>query len=222
MTGHCLIVGVGPGLGLSIARRFSARGFRTGLVARRADRLAGYCESLKADGVTSRAEAADVTDRGGLGRAIDALVAANGAPDVLVYNAFAKGEGLASEMTVDAMMENVRINAGGAINTLQLALPHMRKTGARSGKRAILISGGGAAIDVWPTLAPLGAGKSALRNFSLNLAGELKDEGVHVATVTICQHIKSGTRFDPDRIAAVYTALYDEQPDAWRAEVVYR
>lgn len=218
MAGHCLIVGAGPGLGLSLARRFGARGMAVGLVARRAAALDEYVDQLRGEGLAVEAAAADVADRTALKHALQILMDHQGTPDILIYNAFHRAEGLASRMAVDDMLESVRINAGGAVNAVQLVLPGMRA----AGKGTILITGGGAAIDPWPALAPLGVGKAALRNFALNLAEELKPEGIHVATVTICDHIAPGTRFDPDRIARVYTDLADEPRGAWRAEVIYR
>ena len=38
-SGHLLLVGAGPGLGLAVARRFAAGGYRVTLVARSAERL---------------------------------------------------------------------------------------------------------------------------------------------------------------------------------------
>ena len=38
-SGHLLLVGAGPGLGLAVAHRFAAGGYRVTLVARSADRL---------------------------------------------------------------------------------------------------------------------------------------------------------------------------------------
>ncbi len=45
-SGHLLLVGAGPGLGLAVARRFAAGGYRVTLVARNADRLAELARSL--------------------------------------------------------------------------------------------------------------------------------------------------------------------------------
>ena len=45
-SGHLLLVGAGPGLGLAIARRFAAGGYRLTLVARSAGRLGELALSL--------------------------------------------------------------------------------------------------------------------------------------------------------------------------------
>lgn len=215
---HCLIIGAGPGLGLSLARRFGAMGMRIGLVARRASALESYADGLSEEGLTVEAAPADVTDAAALRRAVDVLVRHLGPPEVMIYNAFRRGGGKASRLSVAEMLESVRGNAGGALNASGLVVPMMRD----KGQGTILITGGGAAIDPWPDLAPLGVGKAALRNYALNLAAELAPEGIHVATVTICDHIRPGSRFDPDRIAGIYADLYAEAQDAWRTEVIYR
>lgn len=215
---HCLIVGAGPGLGLSLARRFVALGMHIGLVARRAASLEALCDELAGEGVRVEATPADAADATDLRRAIDLLVRHLGPPEVLICNAFRRGAGAASNLSVDEMLESVRLNAGGAVNACGQVVPMMRD----KGQGTILVTGGGAAIDPWPTLAPLGVGKAAVRNYALNLAAELAPEGIHVATVTICDHIRPGTRFDPERIAGVYADLYHEAPDNWRSEVIYR
>jgi short chain dehydrogenase len=45
-SGHLLLVGAGPGLGLGVAHRFAAGGYRVTLVARSADRLGELARSL--------------------------------------------------------------------------------------------------------------------------------------------------------------------------------
>ncbi len=49
-------------------------------------------------------------------------------------------------------------------------------------------------------VAALGIGKGALRHLAFDLADELTNQNIHVATVTICGTIQPGTPFDPDRI----------------------
>jgi short-subunit dehydrogenase len=54
--GHLMLVGAGPGLGLAIAHRFAAGGYRLTLVARSADRLGELARGLDDTGaeVTTR------------------------------------------------------------------------------------------------------------------------------------------------------------------------
>jgi len=53
------------------------------------------------------------------------------------------------------------------------------------------------------------------------LADELKADGIHIATVTICGAIAPGTKFDPAAIAAVYWQLHAQTPDHWQVEYTY-
>ena len=39
---HCLVVGVGPGLGMGCVRRFAADGYRVSMIARHAGRLESW------------------------------------------------------------------------------------------------------------------------------------------------------------------------------------
>ena len=41
------------------------------------------------------------------------------------------------------------------------------------------------------------SGKAAVRNLAFSLYADLKDSGIHAATVTICGTVAPGTPFDP-------------------------
>lgn len=56
------IVGAGPGLGLSLARRFGSEGFIVALVSRDQARLDKLVALLCCDGITAQGHEADVTD----------------------------------------------------------------------------------------------------------------------------------------------------------------
>src|SRR4051812_23542211 len=64
------LVGAGPGLGLSIAKRFGSAGFQVALLARNAGKLDQLVGELTALGVTARPYVANVGDRQGLGAAL--------------------------------------------------------------------------------------------------------------------------------------------------------
>ena len=86
----------------------------------------------------------------------------------------------------------------------------------------LLTGGGGFAFEPMPALASLGAGKAALRNLAFSLHAELKDSGIHAATVTICGIVRAGTPFDPDRIAESYWALHAQAAGSFEREVQFR
>lgn len=77
------------------------------------------------------------------------------------------------------------------------------------------------ALNPVPRYASLALGKAGLRSLAFSLHEELKDAGIHVATVTIAGFVEAGTHFDPDKIADAYWELHTQAPDAWEPEIVY-
>ena len=82
-----VIVGVGPGLGFSLAKRFGKENFKIALVARREDELAKYAADLSALGVEAAGFPADVADERQLQEAFNAVKQRFGFIDLLIYNA---------------------------------------------------------------------------------------------------------------------------------------
>ena len=80
------IVGAGPGLGLSLAKRFGAAGFQVALLARNPDELDQLVAELADLGVSAPPYVADVTDRPGLTTALAQVEADFGTIDVLEYS----------------------------------------------------------------------------------------------------------------------------------------
>src|SRR6478735_1579395 len=81
-----LVVGAGPGVGASVARRFGRDGYDVALVARGAERLTALGESLQADGVTTGWTAVDITDGEALSAAVRRFGEHAGHLDVLHFN----------------------------------------------------------------------------------------------------------------------------------------
>jgi short-subunit dehydrogenase len=84
---HLLLVGVGPGLGMAVARRFAVGGYRVTLVARSADKLGDLAGSLSDTGAEIATIEADASDPEGLGDRLTELYRGQGAPGVIIYNA---------------------------------------------------------------------------------------------------------------------------------------
>lgn len=62
MVGCAVIVGVGPGLGASLARRFAQGGFPVALVARRLESLESVKKDVEAKNGAAHCYVADSTD----------------------------------------------------------------------------------------------------------------------------------------------------------------
>ena len=93
-----LIVGVGSGLSASLARLFAKNGLQVALASRNPDRLAALAHETAA--ATFACEAAEPEEVGGL---FDAVIATQGVPDVVVYNASARARGPIAELDPEAV-----------------------------------------------------------------------------------------------------------------------
>jgi short-subunit dehydrogenase len=213
-----VVVGVGEGIGLAVARRFAREGFRLALVARRADALRGYVDVLTQNGAEAYPFAADAGDVESLVEAFGQIKATMGVSEVLIYNAAAVVSGVPSALDVQQLEVNFRVNVGGALIAAQQVIPEMvaRKSGT------ILFTGGGLALNPNPNYAALAIGKAGLRSLAYSLSAELEPQGVHVATVTVAGFVQPGTHFDPDKIAEKYWELHTQPAGSWEREIVYR
>ena len=84
--GTAIIVGVGPGIGLELARTFAGAGHPVAMLARDKAKLDGYAAELASTGPDIRGYAADAADPANLRAALRSAITELGAPDVLVYN----------------------------------------------------------------------------------------------------------------------------------------
>lgn len=212
------IVGMGPGVSAAVARRFGREGFAIGAVARGAEGLERHLAAWRADGLTAAGATADAGDVPALHAALAKLRTELGEAQVLVYNAAGVTYRPLADLTPEQFAADLQISTVGAFAAAQFVLPGMRAR--RSG--TVLLTGGGFAFEPMPALASLGAGKAAIRNLAFSLFADLKDSGVHAATVTICGQVEAGTGFDPDRIADAYWALHAQPPGTFERELQFR
>lgn len=212
------IVGMGPGVSAAVARRFAGEGYAVGAVARSADKLERQLAMLRAAGVKVAGATADAGDIASLQRALATLQTELGDASVLVYNAAGMTYRPLAQLSAEQFSADVSVSVVGAFAAAQAVLPMMRAR--RSG--TILFTGGGFAFEPMPIMASLGVGKAAIRNLAFSLFADLKDSGVHAATVTICGMVAPGTAFDPDRIANAYWQLHTQPIAAFEREVQFR
>jgi short-subunit dehydrogenase len=210
---HLLLVGAGPGLGLAIARRFGAAGYKVSLVARSTDGLAELAHNLDDTGAEISTISADVSDPEGLRDQMDAIYRRHSAPGLIVYNAVMGAPDQLLSSSAAHLQEAYVVDVIGAVVVAQVAAPAMRAAGFGT----ILVTGGGFADHPISALATVSLGKAALRSAATMLGADLEPDGIRVATLTILGQIVAGTAFDPERIAERYwEVVHSDGP--WQAE----
>lgn len=200
---NCIIIGAGPGLGEAIARKFGTNGYVIGLIARNKTALTDQMTRLGALGIEARCAAADAGDAGQLGRALDQLQAQSGPCDVLIYNAAVLRPDGPLELSAKILRAEFEVNLVGALVAAQIVAPQM----VARGEGAILLTGGGLALEPYPEWTSLALGKSALRSFAFSLYKEIAPKGVHVSVIAVCGIVEPGGPFDPDAIVDEYFRL---------------
>lgn len=224
------VLGVGPGLGAAVARRFAAGGHAVALMARSADSLASVRDEVTGAGGEAVVAACDASDAASVRRAFAQVHETLGPPTVLVYNAglFRMGKVLDTE---PADFENAwRINCFGALLALQEAVPAM----VERGRGTVLLTGATASLRGGAGFSSLAVGKFGLRALAQSAARELGPQGVHVAHVVIDGQIDTPrvrgmfpdradhTLLSPDAIAETYWQLHAQDCTAWTHEVDLR
>ncbi|RVX39263.1 short-subunit dehydrogenase [Nonomuraea polychroma] len=204
-----VMIGAGPGIGRSVARRFGREGLPVALVSRTGD-------TLGLDGRHGvRAYRADCADETALRAALDASAADLGTPDVVVYNAAIIRPDSPGEATVRAHLDAWAVNVVGAL----IAAAHVAPAMARRGGGTFIITGG--MPEPKRQYTSLSLGKSGVRTLVALLDQEYGPAGVHVATVTVAGPVAPGTAFDPDDIAEHYWRLHTQTRDCWEQEILH-
>jgi NAD(P)-dependent dehydrogenase (short-subunit alcohol dehydrogenase family) len=173
----CVVVGVGPGNGAAIARRFGAEGYSVALVAR----TAGYLEELARAIDGARAYPCDASDPASLEATLAAIRGELGEVDVLVYNAGSGLWGTVEEITPAAFEAAWRVNALGALVAAQQVIPAMK----RKGQGSIVHVGATASRKGGPRSAAFSSAKGAQRLLAESMARHLWPLGIHVSLVVI-------------------------------------
>ncbi|TDD80259.1 SDR family NAD(P)-dependent oxidoreductase [Actinomadura darangshiensis] len=187
MSATTVVIGVGPGLGMSIAHRFGREGHRIALISRTATRHPGYVASLEAAGIEATSHTADVRDSDALLAALDAA----GDIDVAYYGPGAMDPSArpAPITATDAAAAKESMSwVYPAIDVVGAVLPGMLERGGGG----LLFAGGLSSVVPIPMIGHLALSSAALRNYALTLHAALADQGVYAGTLTIGGLIERG------------------------------
>lgn len=224
------VLGVGPGLGASVAHRFAREGFAVALMARSEESVAGAREEIEGDGGTALPVPTDATDPASIASAFETIRADLDDAEVFVYNAGAFEMGGILEIEPERFDECFRANCAGAFYAAREVLPAM----VERGRGTILLTGATAALRGSARFSALAVGKFGLRALAQSMAREFGPQGVHVAHVIIDGQINTPrvrgmypdreehTMLSSDAIAETYWQLHSQDPTAWTLELDLR
>jgi NAD(P)-dependent dehydrogenase (short-subunit alcohol dehydrogenase family) len=215
MSGVILVVGAGPGVSGSVARRYAREGYDVALLGIDEEQLRSLAGELEELGATVGHAVADVTDVDAATAAIRRFGEHTGRIDVLHFNPSAFREKDPLELTVDELLADVALGVGALLTSVQAARPYMT-TGGR-----VTVTGSMAADKPWHRAASLGVQKAGVRNLVHSLDATLKDDGIRAVSVTVRGTLGREGPFTPERVAEVlWDAAHQVEAD-WQTEVSY-
>ncbi len=212
----CAIVGVGPGIGLAVAKKFAAENFSLALIARNADRV----KQMAADANVADAKAygADARDRASLQSALTTASDDLGPIEVLVYNAAALTVATPTALAPEALEDDMAVSVVGALTALRSVVPTMLSRGVGT----VLFTGGGLALYPSSAVTSLSIGKAAIRSLAFCLAEELADDPIRVGMVSVFGTVEPGTPFDPTKIAAAFWEVHTDKEGSLGIEIQFK
>jgi NAD(P)-dependent dehydrogenase (short-subunit alcohol dehydrogenase family) len=218
-----LIVGAGPGLSASLARRFAKEDVKVAIAARNTDKLSDIISDTGA-----KAYACDAMDPAQVADLFSAVTGDLGEPDIVVYNASARVRGPIIDLDPDAVLNAIKISCYGGFLVAQQAAKQM----VPRGHGAIFLTGASAGVKGYPNSSTFAMGKFGLRGLAQSLARELHPQNIHVGHFVIDGGIKRDNDpradrgadglLEPDSIAETYYNFWRQPRDSWAWEIELR
>jgi NAD(P)-dependent dehydrogenase (short-subunit alcohol dehydrogenase family) len=222
----CVVVGIGPGNGTSLASRWAREGYQVALLSRDPSHLAEAEKRISG----SKGFVCDATDPDSVREAHARVRAEMGPVDTLVYNAGSGVWGSLEELDDKALNDSFRVNALGLFLAAKQVVPNMSETGTGT----IAIIGASAAWRGRPKTLAFAAAKAAQRSIAQSLARELGPKGIHVVYVIIDGVIdlprtremmkdkKDEFFLRPDEVALAVWNVAQQTRSAWTFELDLR
>jgi NAD(P)-dependent dehydrogenase (short-subunit alcohol dehydrogenase family) len=225
----CAVVGVGPGNGAALGRRFAKEGYAVALLARTTATSEPLAKSLP----DARAYACDVSDAEQVAAVFEAIEREMGPVATLVYNTGSgKGPpwGTVEDIEPAALEGAFRVSALGLLLVAKKAIPQMKAQGGGN----IVVIGATASRRGVARTAGFAPAKAAQKSLAESMARHLWPQKIHVSLIIVDGVIDlPRTRalmkdkpddffIAPDGIADVAFHLTIQSPSAWSFEVEAR
>jgi NADP-dependent 3-hydroxy acid dehydrogenase YdfG len=223
------VVGVGAGLGVALARRFTSD-YKVALIARSAEVIEKTASEIRANGGIALPIRSDATIAKQIAAAHEQINRELGALEILIYNGGRRPMGRLMETTPEVFEETWRLHTLGAFLWAREVVPEMLSRGSGS----ILITGATAGIRPWPNSAAFAPAKFAVRGLAQVMARDLHPQGIHVGYINVDGGIdmpmlrnmrpeaKDEDLLKPSAIADAFWYLAHQDRSAWTHELDVR
>ena len=226
----CVVLGLGPSTGASVARRFAKAGYSIAVAARRAEHLDPLVSEIEKAGGKAIAVPTDATDEAAVKELVQKAETDLGPLGVAVYNASGRVKGSILDLDAAEVMNAWKISCLGGFLLGREAARRMvpQKEGT------ILFTGATSGMRGSAEFAGFAIGKFGLRALAQSMARELGPKGIHVAYANIDGQIHTPRQahlaadrlpdamLDPDAIAESYFQLHSQHRSAWTQELDLR
>ncbi|MET1027780.1 MAG: SDR family NAD(P)-dependent oxidoreductase [Dongiaceae bacterium] len=222
----CVIVGIGPGNGAALVRRFAEAGYAVAMTAR----STALGEKLAGEIADARFYPCDAGDVAAMTATFEAIARDLGPVDVLIYNGGAGIWGNVEEISAEGFETSWRSNALGLLTASQAVIPAMK----RKKQGSIIVIGATASRRGNVMTAAFAPAKAAQRSLAESMARYLWPQGIHVALIVIdgvvdmprtrqSRSDKPDSFFvKPEDVAANALWLVEQPVSAWSFEIEAR
>lgn len=233
MKGSVIIIGTGPGLGSSLARKFAKEGHHVFIVRRErhSEELNSLCDEIKESGGSATAIPSDAREEEQV-ISLFSEVAKSGPIDCVVFNIGANVFSSIEETTSRVFRKIWEMGTFAGFLVGREAAKHMKDKGT------IIFTGATASMRGGSGFAAFSSAKFGLRAVAQSLARELGPKGIHVAHTVIdgaIDHPWIKENFpdiyklkevdgilNPGAIAEAYYNLHLQEKTAWTHELDLR
>jgi len=222
----CAVVGIGPGNGVALSKRWAAEGHPVAMLTRNEETLARYEREIPG----TKGIPCDATDAASVARAFETIRTELGPVETLIYNA---GSGVFRgllDLDEDEVRQGFDVNCVGLYHAARQVVPPM----VDAGRGTIAVIGASAAWRGRPQTFAFAAAKAGQRSMAQSLARDFGPQGIHTFYVVIDGMVDlPRTRkmvpdkpddffLAPDDIATTVWNVAQQPPSAWSFEVDLR
>jgi 3-oxoacyl-[acyl-carrier protein] reductase len=219
-----VVTGASRGIGRATALRLAARGLALSLIGRASLELDAARDACLAEGAPhARVISADLSDLQSAERAGSELLAAEGAPEIVVHNAGEVHRAPVERLSLEDWSHEIALNLGAPFALTRALLPAMRARG----KGRFLFVGSISSTLGTASQSAYCASKWGVIGFMKSLAAELSDSGLMAAAVlpgSVQTRMLEGSAFPPrmtpEDVARTLTFLALDAPLSHNGAVV--